>query len=202
MDVDRGEMPASRARVRGDEAIGIGTRPRRRSEHPLRQAELRVGRWIPHERLDRLAAHAIQLPPAIRIADEVQRAVGRPPGLVDRLRVAAGDMPRVRERALRRDVGDPELGPVPRHLRMAPRDPHGAIRPTEAQLERSVARRDHLPAWIAGDGSARALTFSSTRVVFAHGDHLRRPAIDRDGIEYRLRLEPPSSRAMRYTLCR
>ena len=57
------------------------------------------------------------------IGNEIERAIGRPAGLEDRFIVAAGDFARRAERAVARDRCDEQLGAVPRHVGMIPREP-------------------------------------------------------------------------------
>ena len=71
--------------------------------------------------LHRLAVlDAVEVPPAVAVGDEVQPPGRVPLGLEDRLGRAAGDAPGlagVRERR------QPELGPVPGHVRVVPAGP-------------------------------------------------------------------------------
>ena len=69
------------------------------------------------------ARTTMEIPPAGAIRHEVQRAVGRPPGLEDRLAAAAGRQCRGPEPAVRADIRGPQLGVVPGHVGMAPRQP-------------------------------------------------------------------------------
>src|SRR5206468_7234572 len=55
--------------------------------------------------------------------DEMEGAVRRPFRLEDRFRGAAGDQPGGSESAVLGDVGDPQLGADPRHIRVVPAQP-------------------------------------------------------------------------------
>ncbi len=99
-----------------------------------------------------LAIEAVEVPPAVAVGDEVQPSCGVPGGLEDRLLRAAGEAPgggRVGER------GEPELGPVPGHVRVIP----------------------------AGPGEQRAVGAESREgiEVAAGGEHLRPPPRRRAG---------------------
>ena len=120
----------------------VGERPRRRPEDPLRTAELR------RHRVDGFhpsVAETIEIPPTGAIRHEVQRAVGRPPGLEDRLAAAAGRQCRRPDPAVRADVRGPQLGAVPGHVGMAPRQPRQTRAVgTEARARiEIVTRGDH-----------------------------------------------------------
>jgi hypothetical protein len=95
----------------GEEGVGGA------AEQPLWVTQLGSLRGQP---LDRPALVAEEIPPAVAVRDEVQPALGVPLGLEDRLRGAAGDQAGV-GRVLER--GDPELGPVPGHVRVVPAGP-------------------------------------------------------------------------------
>ena len=68
-------------------------------------------------------APSIEIPPAGAIRYEKQRAIRRPLGLENRLLGAAGDLFARADRAVGIDQRDPELGAVPRHVRMVPLNP-------------------------------------------------------------------------------
>src|SRR5687768_14089466 len=89
-NVDIGKTPASTLRICRKHARRFNEHPRRGAKYPLRPAELRAFRW---RREHGLIAGSIQRPPAGPIADEVQRSVRAPARLIDRLVVAAGDLP-------------------------------------------------------------------------------------------------------------
>ena len=106
----------------GQERVG------RASEAPLRATELGLHR---EHRLHLSVHPAVEIPPAAPVRDEVQHTVGAERWLVDRLVAAASQLANIPESTrlapgrapLRNELADPELGPVPGHLRMVPRGP-------------------------------------------------------------------------------
>src|SRR5262249_41705677 len=93
---------------------------------PLRLADVGVGE---EERLDLQrppvpgvlkGPDAIEIPPAVAVRGEVERAVRTPLRLEDRLVLAAGDLLALTERAVGVDLGDPELGAAPGLVRGVP----------------------------------------------------------------------------------
>src|SRR3546814_13932442 len=79
-------------------------------------------------------------PPAGPVGNVEQLAVGRPFRLEDRFAGAAGDAPRTTEVSVVRDLGNPQLGPVPGHVGMVPGDP-GEPPPVRRQTRRCVEIR-------------------------------------------------------------
>ncbi len=107
---------AALAADEGDRAVveeGVG----RAAEEPLRVAQLGL---LGGQLRDLAALVAVEVPPAVAVGDEVQPALGVPLGLEDRLLRPAGDQARVGRVLQRRD---PELGPVPGHVRVVPAGP-------------------------------------------------------------------------------
>ena len=95
---------------------GVGSR----AQAPRRHPELGLHR---RHRLALSAAPPVQVPPAAAVGDEIEHAVGRPFRLEHRLAAAAGDHPRRADRAIGKQVRHPQLGLVPGHVRMIPRQP-------------------------------------------------------------------------------
>ena len=108
----------------------------RLAERPRGLAEL--GLQLQHGD-QRVAVPAMQIPPAGRIGDAVERAVGAPFGLQNRCIPArvAGDAARIEQRAVARHVGQPQLGGIPRHARVVPADP-GQPRPVGREPRRGI----------------------------------------------------------------
>src|SRR5205823_11012757 len=70
------------------------------------------------------AVVAVQIPPAVAVADEVQTPLRRPGRLDHGLLAAAGDeLLAGKRRPITGQLGDPQLGPVPRHARVVPANP-------------------------------------------------------------------------------
>ena len=137
--IDHGEASHALVAVSSDDAIPAGERVGRHAEDPLRLPELGLtGR----HRIDRAARDvvAIQVPPAGAVGHEVERgAVGRPFGLKDRFRSAAGDRDRPSRHAARVDLAEVERGADPRHVRVIPREPR-----QPAAVGREPRRRDEI----------------------------------------------------------
>ena len=85
----------------------------------------------------RMALDTVQVPPAAAVADEVQPAVRAPGRLKDALGGAAGDAPLRGEPSGGRQLRHPQLGAVPRHLRVVPAEP-GEPPPVGAEARRRV----------------------------------------------------------------
>ena len=65
----------------------------------------------------------VQVPPACPVAGQVQDPVGAPFGLEHRLPGPAGNGHRVAGQAVAAQLGQPQLGPVPGHVRVVPFQP-------------------------------------------------------------------------------
>ena len=74
-------------------------------------------------RLGTVGAEPVDVHPAGRLGGEVEDAVRRPARLRDPVGRAAGDRARGLDRPVRSDVGELQLRPVPRHVRVAPLEP-------------------------------------------------------------------------------
>ena len=103
----------------GDAAV-VENGVRRQAEHPLRDAELRLG-WV--ERHWLAVVDPVGVPPARAIGDGVESASRTPCGLEDGFAAAAQHLPFVVEPAVVRDGRDVERRFVPRHCRVVPRCP-------------------------------------------------------------------------------
>ena len=79
----------------------------------------------------------VQVPPAGAVAGEPERAVRAPERLQDRLVRAAGDEPLAGDAAVAGELRRPQLGAVPRHARVVPREP-GETAPVRADARRGV----------------------------------------------------------------
>ena len=86
------------------------------TEDPLRGADLGIHRG------DRLTV-AVEVPPPGAIRCPVEHARGTPLRLEDRLVGATRDVARLAEGAVHGQVGAPQIGAVPRHAGMVPREP-------------------------------------------------------------------------------
>ena len=105
----------------------------RAAEDPARVGELGLHR---RERLEPRAVHEpVQVPPAAAVRDEVERAVGGPLGLDDRLVRAAGREDGVAQGPVRGDRRDPQAGGVPGHVGVVPFEP-GELRPVRGEPRR------------------------------------------------------------------
>ncbi len=111
----------------GDEPAVQGCEPAV-SDLPERAAEL-LGAGAERDRFGQGAVSAdrgpVEVPPAGAVADEEQSARRVPVGLRDRLGRSAGDGPGVPEGAVGGDLGEQDLGAVPRHPGVVPADPDG-----------------------------------------------------------------------------
>ncbi len=94
----------------------------RAAEHPVRFHDL--------EGADRLRGQfaggdidAVEVPPLVAIGDDGERAVAPPQRLLQRLVTVANQLARAAHRHAI-EFGDPQLGRVPRHVRVHPLDPH------------------------------------------------------------------------------
>ena len=130
LHIDVRKKPASTLRVRGEHARRPDEHPRRRTEHPLRPAELRLRRRILQNRLNRtprIRSHPSHRPDTTSTTRPDRwrstATVRTPTGLINRFVLTAGDDPRIRHRTRCRHVRDPQLRSIPRHVRVAPRDP-------------------------------------------------------------------------------
>ena len=105
--LDPEEVVAAAGAGRPPRSAPSGRKPYDRPvEDPGRVGELRVHRGQRFE--PRTVDQAVEVPPAAPVADEVERAVGRPFGLDDRFVRAAGGQHRLAERAVRLERGDPQ----------------------------------------------------------------------------------------------
>src|SRR5690606_5241617 len=111
-DAERRGAPAVQD---GDEAVVERGEPAP-SRPPQRAAELLLAR------ADRFSV-AVEVPPAGAVAAVQQPSVGGPVGLGDGLLRSARHGPGFAEGAVGGDVGDEELGAVPRHARVVPGQP-------------------------------------------------------------------------------
>ena len=111
------------------------------AEVPLRTADLGGHRRHGDGRRDLPVApdglHAVEVEPAIQLGRHIERARRRPGRLGDPRPCVAGHDRRRSERAVRPDVRDHALGPVPGHVRVVP------ARPGQAPSVRREARRGH-----------------------------------------------------------
>src|SRR5712691_6276388 len=154
----------------------------RSTEHPLRSGEL-LFRLA--QRLVAMTSRAVEVPPARPVGDVVQLALRSPLRLADRLARTAGDLARRRDRPVRVELPDPELGPVPWHVRVVPREPREPAS-FGAELWRRVeivAAREHdriaSPVHIECDERVDSLAFPA-RMVLAHGEDTLAFAVDRE----------------------
>ena len=181
-DVDARQAPRSGFEVRRDEPRFVGERPRRGPEDPLGTTELR-GHRVDGFHLP--GAHTVEIPPIGAIRHEVQRAVGRPPGLEDRLAAAAGRQCRRPEPAVRADLRGPQLGAVPRHVGMAPRQPRQprAVGTEAGARIEIVTRGDHRHGrrrTVERQAHERVDGFAiRRRVILAHADQPRARGVGR-----------------------
>src|SRR5262249_40906655 len=132
----------------------------------------------------------VEIPPTGAIRHKVERSVRRPPRLEDRVSLAASDPPRLERHAFVGNVRDPELGAVPRHLRVAPSPPRQtrAIR-TEAggRGEIVTGRNNSSVGRRTVQAQAHKGGYSLTvwvGMIFAHTHQLRSCGVDRSvGVE-------------------
>src|SRR5437773_10141206 len=104
------------------------------AEHPLRYTELFFSVAKP---LVAMTSHAVEVPPARPVGDEVKLAPRSPLWLADRLARTAGHLRRRADRSVRGELADPELGAVPGHAGVVPREP-GEAASVGAELRRRV----------------------------------------------------------------
>ncbi len=173
--------------------VAISIRPRCQRPASVKQARMVAGaeKSIPaaaegpgragefgRHRTDGLLAigvKAIEVPPAALVGHEIELPVGRPGRLHDRLAWAAGDPSGVAELGILADLGEPELGPVPGHVRVVPAEPGElpAVRAEAGRAEEVVAG-GQLAAGVAllvePDRDDTVDRFARGSVVFAHGE--------------------------------
>ena len=114
------QVAARGARPGAQNVRAVDERVLRQAEHPLRRPELRfhrahVGR--------RLGVHAVQVPPAVRIRHAKQFVGGRPGRLEDGHAGFGPDQLRLYRLSELVQFRHPQLGFVPRHVRMVPGQP-------------------------------------------------------------------------------
>src|SRR5438309_1545403 len=107
---------------------------RRQAETPLRNGEL-GGKGA--QGLDRPLAQAVEVPIIGSVGCEVERSVGSPFGLEDRFVRAARDANGIFDAAVVSERARPELGGVPRHVRVVPAEP-AELRPVGTDAWRRV----------------------------------------------------------------
>ncbi len=118
--VEKRELPralfgeGTKDRIVADESV------RREAEHPLRYAELGLART---HGFDPSFAPAVEIPEVRPIGHEVERSVGCPFGLEDRLLRSPGDPNLVLDAAVASERADPQLGRVPGHVGVVPTQP-------------------------------------------------------------------------------
>src|SRR5260370_22444850 len=130
-----------------------------------------------------MTSRGVEVPPAGPVGDVVQLALRSPLRLADRLARTAGDLARRRDRPVGAELPDPELSPVPCHVRVVPREPREPV-PVSAQLGRRVeivAARQHdwiaPPVHIECDEPVDSLAFP-VRIVLAHVEYALAPPVD------------------------
>src|SRR5713101_8001756 len=151
------------------------------AEYPLRSGELlfRVA-----QRLVAMTSRAVEVPPACPIGDVVQLALRSPLGLADRLARTAGDLARRLKRPVRIELTDPELGPVPWHVGVVPREPRkpSSVGAEPGRRVEVVAAREHYriapPVHVECDERVDSLAFPP-RMVLAHCEDALAWAVDR-----------------------
>ena len=145
-------------------------------EAPVREEAVRAHAEDPHRiaQLDlesrQLLAVAVQVPPTVSVGHPVQRAVGAPLRLHDRLIGAAGD----------EVVLDPELAPQERQQRVVPREVReAAVGPDSRSSVEVAARSDdvRLPRSVCGKRDELVHDVAGS-MRLAYADHLR--AVRRD----------------------
>ena len=107
-------------------------RVRRNTEDPLWERELGL---LLAQRHDLAALLGVQVPPAVRVVDEMEDALRAPQRLSHGLAIRARDVALVRERAVVRQVGHAQLGALEREQRVVP------ARPRKLPTVRADARR-------------------------------------------------------------
>ena len=95
----------------------------RDSEDPLRWCELRLG-FVQGAQV--AVPLGVQVPPAVRVVDEMEDALGAPDRLRHSLAIRACYMALVRQRAVRREVRDVKLCALEREQRVVPACPREA----------------------------------------------------------------------------
>ena len=174
------EQPVAPVGARDRDDRAIGQEPVRRSvEDPGRVGELGIHR---RQRLEtRPVDQAVQVPPAAPVADQVERAVGRPFGLDDRLLRSAGGQAGWPERAVGLERCDAQPGGVPRHVRVVPFEP-GQLTAVRRQPGRGdevgPADEDRRVTAIEWHGHDRVRRQPAAGVILADGHE---PSADRVG---------------------
>ena len=118
----------------GDVAV-VEEREARPAEAPLRIAQLRL-------LVGELGVLSVEVPPAAAVRHVVEHPIRAPLRLPDRLGRAAGHEARLLRSVKRRD---PELGAVPRHVRVVPAGPGQlrAVRTEPGERVEVAPRREH-----------------------------------------------------------
>src|SRR5215475_12009188 len=118
--VKRGQMPIALHAVSTNDPIFGLERIRRHPKYPLRKAEF--GGHL-KKRFYAVIPEAVKIPPAGSVRYKMENSTRRPFGLKDRLIFSAGYEPRGANSSGFIQVTDPQLGSVPRHIRMIPGQP-------------------------------------------------------------------------------
>ena len=156
-----------------DDAARVEHRVAAHAEQPRRQAELGLRR---QHRRQPLSVPPVEVPPPRDVGHAVQGAVRTPRGLEqgNLAAMAVRDAARRRQGAISGHLRDPELGGVPRHVRVVPADPRepapvGAEARRGVEVEAAVNRRWLAPA--AGHRHEQGLgLLARAAMVLGHAD--------------------------------
>ena len=171
-EVDAHEPALGPLEVRGDDLVVAGEAVHRLAEHPHRLAELGRHRQDGDQRI---AHHAIEVPPAAAVGDHEQLAARRPHRLHQRLVRTAGDAARGGRRTIGVEVGEPQFGALPGHAR----DGSSTARP--AGRRRTTPRRG-VEVHAAGEfGAAPPSSGRATRLLRGSGRPAHGPRAPRSG---------------------
>ena len=144
------EAPHARIGERAQDSLVALDAVRGLAELPLRTSEFQVR---PAETAQAHPVVAVEIPPAFRIGDEVEISIRTPLRLEHRLVPSAGHALGFEHTAIGIERRDPELGAVPGHVGMIPREP----RESPSVGARPGIRVEIMAARQNGDRSAGAI---------------------------------------------
>ena len=187
---DRRQCSGMQARQLADALLNVGADDvavcaktvHRHAEGPVRRREFGLHRT---QRIDAAIGKAIQIPPATAVGNEMQYALRRPLRLANRDVAAAGDLARRTQAAVNAHVGQPQLGALPRHLRMIPAQPC-QLRTVRRQARRGVkivTFDQHCYLAVGAVDIDRAkhvlrVVMARVRMQLAHADQALAPLVD------------------------
>src|SRR5262249_54364440 len=118
--VEQAQVPVALLIEGADDPARRGESVGRHPKDPLRRAEFRLAI---EQRFRAAVFVTIEVPPSSAVGDEMKPAVRRPLGLEDRFGGSSGNPAALAQLTQRADIGQPELGAVPWHVRVIPLQP-------------------------------------------------------------------------------